>query len=158
MKFFVYNKERMAQAQHAEPHIIISILTPGAPFDAKLPISEKTRGILRLRFHDIDTEDKSEDFREYIRLSNIPEEELFTEDHAGQILSFVRPLIAGDLESILVHCEAGVSRSPAVAAGLAHALFNQDPTEYFKRYTPNKRVYVTLLKAAGLLKGEGEFK
>lgn len=161
MQFFVYSKERMEAAQHSEPHLIISILTPGAPFDAKLPINESTLGVLRLRFHDIDTEDKEEDYKEYIRLSNIPPEALFTEDHAKQILAFVQARLrhlTPPAESILVHCEAGMSRSPAVAAGLAQAIFNQDPSHFFQRYTPNKLVFMTLLRAAGLMKGEGEFR
>jgi predicted protein tyrosine phosphatase len=144
----------MAVARHTEPHIIISILSPGAPEDAKLPITESTMGVLRLRFHDIDTEDKSEDFREYIRLSGISEHELFCDPHAQQIVDFaLKHKRDSALRAVLVHCEAGVSRSPAVAAAVAQGVFNQDPSPILNEYRGhNRRVFVTTLRAAERLR------
>jgi len=41
---------------------------------------------------------------------------------------------------MVVHCEAGMSRSPAVAAAIAEHL-GDDPLPYFARYTPNAHVF-----------------
>ena len=50
------------------------------------------------------------------------------------------------IQQIIVHCDAGYSRSPAVAAAIAKA-FGVDDEEYFSggRYCPNRHVYRTML-------------
>lgn len=50
------------------------------------------------------------------------------------------------IQQIIVHCDAGYSRSPAVAAAIAKA-FGIDDEEYFSggRYCPNRHVYRTML-------------
>lgn len=50
----------------------------------------------------------------------------------------------GAIERIILHCDAGVSRSPGVAAALSKSLLGDD-AEFFRRYRPNMRVYRTLL-------------
>jgi len=51
-----------------------------------------------------------------------------------------------DVRRIIVQCDAGLSRSPAVGAALARVL-NGDDAEFFGgRYRPNMRVYRTLLE------------
>jgi predicted protein tyrosine phosphatase len=51
------------------------------------------------------------------------------------------------IERIVVHCDAGASRSPAVGAALARVL-NGDDAEFFAgRYRPNMRVYRMMLNA-----------
>jgi predicted protein tyrosine phosphatase len=47
-----------------------------------------------------------------------------------------------------VHCDAGVSRSPAVAAALARVLKGDDAEYFAGRYRPNTRVYRMLLEHA----------
>jgi protein-tyrosine phosphatase len=57
-----------------------------------------------------------------------------------------------EIERIIVHCDAGVSRSAAVGAALARA-FSGDDAEFFAgRYRPNVRVYRTLLETAPTLR------
>ena len=46
---------------------------------------------------------------------------------------------------VVLHCDAGMSRSPGLAAALSKVLVGDD-TEFFKRYRPNMRVYRTLLE------------
>lgn len=46
---------------------------------------------------------------------------------------------------MVLHCDAGMSRSPGVAAALSKVLVGDD-SQFFKRYRPNMRVYRTLLE------------
>lgn len=52
----------------------------------------------------------------------------------------------GTVDQIIVHCDAGYSRSPAVAAAIAKAMGKSDEV-YFSsgEYCPNRHVYRTLL-------------
>jgi predicted protein tyrosine phosphatase len=133
MEIFVYSRNAFDAARpHEAPHIVISITS--SPDDvARVRANMACRGILRLSFPDADA--PSERFSEH---------ELFTPEQAAMIWNFVdehRPHI----ERILVHCDAGVSRSAAVGAALARVL-NGDDAEFFGgRYRPNMRVYQTLL-------------
>lgn len=131
MRFFVYSRSAIeALAPHDEPHVIVSI-TSHASDRARLRTGPACRGVLRVAFADIDA----------------PSGDLvvFDRSHARAICSFVlqhRDAIA----SIVVHCDAGVSRSAGVAAALAKAL-GEDDTELFRRHRPNPHVYRTVLEA-----------
>jgi predicted protein tyrosine phosphatase len=135
MEIFVYSRYGLEAARpHEVPHIILSI-TSGPDDQARLRQNRECRGVLRLSFPD--AEAASEQYAE---------NELFSAEHAKQVWDFAlrhRQLV----ERILVHCDAGKSRSPALAAALARVLNGSD-TEYFGgRYTPNMRVYRMLLDA-----------
>ena len=137
MDVWVYSRQAIERvAPHDVPHVVISITS--APTDlARIPASPRLRGVLRLSFADV-VEPEADD-----RLV------LFDAEHARAILEFVtahRPSI----ERILVHCDAGVSRSPAVAAALTRALGGDD-ADWFVRYRPNPRVYRGVLAAFGIL-------
>ncbi len=75
------------------------------------------------------------------------EADLFSAEQAAEIWSFVRAH-RDDVERIVVHCDAGMSRSPAVAAALSRALTGDDSDFFGGRYRPNMRVYRLLLDAA----------
>jgi predicted protein tyrosine phosphatase len=152
MNFILHSRAGVENAKpRDERHLIISIRTPGDPREAKLPINDRTRGVLRLSFDDIP--DLTEDVE-----AAVVEEELkngnrplifFNDVMAREILDFVRrhkdvgSIIAhyDAVGSIIVHCDAGVSRSPAVAAGIAKTVYGQDDDMFFIRYCPNTRVY-----------------
>lgn len=52
----------------------------------------------------------------------------------------------GTVDQIIVHCDAGYSRSPAVAAAIAKAMGESDEMYFSGReYCPNRHVYRTLL-------------
>jgi predicted protein tyrosine phosphatase len=136
MDFFVYSRKAMAAVQpHEVPHIIISITS--MPEDlALLRANDHCRGTLRLSF--LDADERSEP-----RVGG----ELFSLDQARQIWSFVERH-RRDVQRIVVHCDAGISRSPAVAAALAHVL-NGNNEEFFSgKYMPNAFVYRLLLDTA----------
>jgi predicted protein tyrosine phosphatase len=49
-----------------------------------------------------------------------------------------------DVGAVVVHCEAGMSRSPGVAAALCRA-FGQDDQLFWQEYQPNRHVYRLVL-------------
>ncbi len=131
MDFFVYSRGAIeALPPHDVAHVIISITT--TPDDqAKLRLGAACRGVLRLSFVDAD---EQRDVQPHV---------LFGRAHARAILDFVTRH-RDAIERIVVHCDAGISRSPAVAAALAVCLGESDE-EFFRRYRPNMLVYRTLL-------------
>lgn len=132
MQLFVYSRGAIERVPpHEVPHLIISI-TSSPDDQARLPASPQCRGVLRLVFPDLDAPSPG-----------MPSP-LFGVEHARAIWDFVerRP---DDVERIVLHCDAGVSRSPAVAAAIAKCLTGDD-AELFRRYRPNMRVYRTLLE------------
>jgi predicted protein tyrosine phosphatase len=136
LKFYVFSRAMIeAIAPHEEPHLIISV-TSAVTDQARLRAGALRRGVLRLSFLDADAP-----------TAEMPEEQLFSNEQAAKVWSFVanRP---ADVTLIVVHCDAGVSRSAGIAAALAK-VFLGDDTEFFGgRYRPNRRVYRAVLEAA----------
>ena len=136
MDIFVYSRQALeAAAPHEVPHIVISITS--SPDDvARLRRNAACLGVLRLAFPDVEVASELH-----------PENALFSREHAERLWSFVKEHRA-KVERIIVHCDAGKSRSPAVAAALARVLDGDDASYFGGRYTPNMRVYRTLLEHA----------
>lgn len=117
------------------PHVIISISTPldEVPLPA---VNEHTLEVLSLRFHDLD-KDPGPIFKEVYG-----EPVLFTLEMAVQIKEL---LDTHNPEGVVVHCDAGQSRSAGVAAALA-LHYNGSDTEFWgsgmygRRYSPNRMV------------------
>jgi len=129
MEFFVYSRRAIeALAAHEVPYVVISITTT-LDDHARLPASERCIAVLRLTFADIDRP-----FDGAV---------MFGPEHARAICEFITEH-RDAIERVLVHCDAGFSRSPAVAAAIAKCL-GEDDTEFFRRYQPNMHVYQTLL-------------
>lgn len=133
MDFFVYSRPAIESVpQHDVPHVVVSITTT-AEDRARIPASPQCLGILRLSFPDADG-----------AIDGYSEEELFSASHADRVWDFVLGHRA-DITRVVLHCDAGLSRSPAVAAALAKVLVGDD-APFFARYRPNMRVYRTLLE------------
>jgi predicted protein tyrosine phosphatase len=110
-------------------YVVISIHDPDKQ-RARIPKQSGLRGVLYLAFHDAEPSE---------RLA-LPEDiVLMTEDQARQVWEFVRQW-EGQVGSVVVHCEQGMSRSPAVAAAIFQA-FGGDPQDFFREYQPNQYVY-----------------
>jgi hypothetical protein len=88
------------------------------------------QNLLRLNFHDIDV--PNGDFI------------MFNALHARAVITFLKGLDVEKIDTVIVHCFAGISRSAAVAKFVADffdiEIFNHDYPLY------NKRVYATLKK------------
>lgn len=70
--------------------------------------------------------------------------QIFTEEMAEQIIRFIRKN-KDDVDTLLIHCYAGQSRSRAVGAFVLW-LFGGNNSEYFRKYDPNEYVYDMLMK------------
>jgi predicted protein tyrosine phosphatase len=99
-EFVVLSRE---DAEDYEPHageVCISISDPDAP---PARVSSRFAAVLRLNFDDVTERGEPSDI-------------LFAEDHAREIREFLDSW--PNARRVVVHCNAGVSRSPGVALGL----------------------------------------
>lgn len=95
---------------------------------------ENRVGLLNMAFEDI----------EFPRPTT-PPELIFDTAKAQQILDFVAEMWP-QVECFLVHCHAGMSRSPAVAAAIEHIYHgNGADNHWFRAKTPNMMVYRNIL-------------
>lgn len=146
MEFFVYSRKMIELIKpHEVPHVIVSITTPGDPKGADLPVCKHTLGVLRLQFHD--TNDEMLDARVLAMEDPATVEHYVAccvnRSHARQILDLVAAHPTA--EHFIVHCDAGMSRSPAIAAAISKIVLGDD-ANFFKWYHPNTRVYRMILE------------
>jgi predicted protein tyrosine phosphatase len=121
-------------------HIIISINEDSSY--SCIPSDTYCKGILRLVFDDIDentygTHSYSETLKKY-------KEKLFTRVQAREILDFV-DAHKDEVNLIIVHCHAGISRSAGTAAALSYILNGTDDAVVRIRPCFNRFVYRTIL-------------
>ena len=64
---------------------------------------------------------------------------LMSREQAEQIRAFIETH-RSDVGTVVLHCEAGMSRSPAVAAALCRA-FGDNDHPFWQEYQPNRYVY-----------------
>lgn len=64
---------------------------------------------------------------------------LMSQGQAEQIRAFIEKHRA-EVGTVVLHCEAGMSRSPGVAAALCRA-FGDDDQLFWQEYQPNRHVY-----------------
>ena len=77
----------------------------------------------------------------------LPGYPLFSTGQAHDILDFVTQYWRR-IRTLMIHCHAGLSRSPAVAAAIARLKFGDDSEFFEDPYIPNPWVYQTLLEVA----------
>ena len=119
-------------------YVVISIYDP----DRRRPKVRRQAGlrdVLQLGFHDAEPTET---------MVLPPDIKLMTPEHAARIVQFVRKHRA-NVGGIVVHCEQGMSRSPAVAAAISK-LCACDGRRFWKEYQPNQFVYRLVMEAAGL--------
>ncbi len=124
-------KEIEAGLDVSTDYLIISIHDPDQP-PASIKPDPALRGILVLAFDDSDP---------CARAGTPPNAQPMTRAHATQIRDFLQQ--HPGIPTLLIHCEQGMSRSPAVAAAISDAL-HLDPRRFHQLYTPNQHVYQTL--------------
>ncbi len=133
MEVIVMNRSeaiRYSYRPHDEISAIVSIATPSAEYDGTNIYRSrynKIHAILRLQFDDV------EDGNDVITI-----------DDAKKIHSFIE---ANKNRKIIVHCDAGISRSAGIAAALMKH-YNGDDTPIFNnpKYVPNMKCYRTMLE------------
>ena len=103
---------------------IISVTDPEEPIAC-----ENHDNVLRLQFHDLD-----------VIWPQLNEVTYFSNEMADKIVEFVNA--NNNVDHMVVHCEAGICRSPAIAAaiseylGIAHV--------FFRSHIPNTMVFSML--------------
>jgi len=80
-----------------------------------------------------------------IKLEHI-EGAMFNRRKANAILDFIE-LVGDKIDLLAVHCEMGVSRSPAIAGALARHYLGDDFKFFNAPYTPNMVVYRYMMNA-----------
>jgi predicted protein tyrosine phosphatase len=111
---------------------VISIGEPNAS-DGDPKVADGWHAVLRLSFHDVTPDSHALDSGYTF----------MTDEDAARIVDFVRK-VAPDVDGILVHCRAGISRSAAVAkwiCGQYRIPFNRDYDKW------NAHVYKLLCEA-----------
>jgi predicted protein tyrosine phosphatase len=99
-EFVVLSREEAEAYEPRGKEICISISDPDAP---SAQVSPRFAAVLRLNFDDVIERGE-------------PSDVLFAEGHAREIREFLDSW--PNAERVMVHCNAGVSRSPGVALGL----------------------------------------
>ena len=129
--------ESLGNSLKGIPHAFISIKTPSDDTNPMIPICPgSTLDILRLAFDDVDPKQYPEGFQ--FRSGVTP----FNDTMASEVWDFIDNL--PDDCTVYVHCDAGLSRSPGLAAGLSKIL-NNDDAGYFENAYPNMLVYRTII-------------
>jgi predicted protein tyrosine phosphatase len=120
--FVVMSRAVAESYELTEPHVLISIGGSGTPV-APHPQLPSRVAVLRVQFDDVGYE-RLEAARAGL-WPDEPEPDWFDSDRAERIRSFVENH-RDDATWIACHCEAGMSRSPAVAAALSRWLNGDD--------------------------------
>ena len=112
----ILSEQKACSYEPSGREVCISITNPDGP---RPSLSGRFAAVLRLTFTDI------------AKPSPFKWDLLFNEDHARQIIDFVKEW--DGVERIVIHCMAGQSRSPGVAMGLCE-LFAWDLADLEQRY------------------------
>ena len=114
--------------ERSDSYVVISIQdSHTGGFGFTLTENRYCMGVLTLLFDDI--------------VREVDGTVLFSEEMAAQIIQFIRE--HRTVDTLLVHCYAGQSRSLAVGA-FAVKMLGGDNSAYFKHYNPNMYVYKVL--------------
>ncbi|WP_295214560.1 hypothetical protein [Ruminococcus sp.] len=117
-----------AEVERSDTYAVISIQdshTQG--FGVQFTENQYCKGVLTLHFDDI--------------VREVEGAVLFTDDMADQIIAFIKS--HKSVDTLLIHCYAGQSRSRAVGAFVVEML-GGDNRKYFEKGTPNQYIYDVL--------------
>lgn len=125
---------------------IIRVLEPNVSNES-LQHTDQFKEVLELQFHDLEESP-------YLPSNT----RLFNKQDAELLVSFFER--NRNIDSIIVHCHAGVSRSPAIALGLSWYLRNQQLEQAVMdsgKYVPNPLVMRILAETIGVYDEKQEF-
>lgn len=131
MRFQVETRGSVMQVRPTVPHVIVSI-ADSVERRLDVPTNEHTLDVLWCFFHDVDSD------RDGMTA--------FSQQDAQRIISFFQHY-RSTAQLLIVHCDAGQCRSPAVAAAL-QKIQEGDDNHWFATKRPNRLVYRQLLEAA----------
>lgn len=126
-------------------HILIQFRTPHMNYPT-ITYSEKCLDEIKIHCHDIEnppTEFNNKVIRDFPHFYKEPMI-YFSREHALQVLKLAFHYYNA-AELCMCQCDAGVSRSTAVAAALSK-IFNNDDFYFFQNYVPNQFIYRTILE------------
>jgi predicted protein tyrosine phosphatase len=134
MEFIVRDRESVEQGILVRSsYIMISIRDPERQ-KVRVPKQSGLRDVLYLAFHDVDPAGDT---------ALAEDVTLMTDEDARRIWSFVKKW-ENEIGTVVVHCEKGMSRSPAVAAALCKSMGGDDRL-FWQEYRPNRFVYRLML-------------
>jgi len=134
LRFIVKSRigvERHVPEPRSKNYVIISITSPG-DVDASIPPDPRLHGVHRLSFVEPDEGNNAQ--RE------------FTAAEAGGVWSFLSDYV-DFVDTVVLHCDHGACRSPAIAAALSKWLIGDDST-FQSEYAVNPQIFKTLLETA----------
>jgi len=137
IEILVFSRETIKEFVTDRPYLLISIRDPKSEV---VETQDNPNQVARL---DLEFSDFDVDRFPKILNTNI---KVFTKEDAQSIITVLR-VTEKYINLIVVHCEAGISRSAGVAAALAKCLGQSDEKFFNPRgpYCPNRYVYRTLL-------------
>lgn len=137
MQLVVSDRESVEAGLSVRTSFVVISIRDARKRRAKVPKQAGLKDVLFLAFDDAEPSAQFE----------LPASvKLMTEAQAREVWAFVAKHQAS-VGTIVVHCEQGMSRSPAVAAALSRAL-GHDETRFWRDFAPNRFVYELLLKLA----------
>ncbi len=129
--------------KHKTDSVIISISTPNVDYsDCIIEANKENRviDILPIEFMDADSPGNDDVYGNPTTI-----DDLMSDEDAKKIVEFVKKYKD---KRILVHCDAGISRSSAVAAAILKHYTGDDSMIFDSRwYNPNRWVYRKVLEA-----------
>ena len=134
-QLFILNRKEAEAFTTATPYAIVAVTDPDEA-DPSYITSSFCRRILNLKVNDL-------------RHPCCAKHRLFDDEHARQIVEFAHWFRDSGFTQLVVHCEAGVSRSSAIALAIARFLGQEidDVLNPFQRYRPNTFIYWRIVRA-----------
>ena len=124
--------EKYSRERHINKSAVLSIKTRTDPSHPQIQMNS-FNGIEMVRFMEFND-------------CNTEREGGLTYDEAKQIVDFIETVVSrNDIQTFIVHCDAGESRSAGVAAAVSKYYFNDD-SKWFSEKEPNSRVYNLILE------------
>jgi len=146
------SRKEVEISQASVPNVIISTRSPGSR--RAIVGGNEPKDVLWLEFNDVDEEGRVWT----LHGNKVNKHKLFTEEEAKEVIEFVNKY-KDEVELIICHCEAGISRSAGIAAALYTILGapEKDAEIWAKKnvfgqlkHRPNVHVYQTMLAAANM--------
>jgi predicted protein tyrosine phosphatase len=139
-KFHIMGREEAIRFTLSRPYIHIAVYTPG---DCEVPLTacENRKGDLQLCFHDLARVSDREWLANQLKGTGVKMTP-FSKEQAEQIVRFLDQ--HAFVRDIAVNCDAGMCRSPAIAAAISK-FFTGDDERFYMYYRPNHHVFRGLL-------------